>query len=100
LKQASCFTDPIDLLLDRELTKRSEWERKKEPDAAVEHDESIAKGARNLFGRAFYGRRIRNAPMSCHRLSRPKGAGLVGGVMADSEYEVQVGRARSGELVP
>jgi hypothetical protein len=37
-------------LLDGELIKRGQRERKKESDAAVEHDEGIAKGASNLFG--------------------------------------------------
>lgn len=43
---------------------------------------------------------IFDAPMGGHRLTRPVGTHFAGCVVADGEYEIEMRRARLGELVP
>src|SRR4029079_1666056 len=49
---------------------------------------------------ALYRRRILDAPVGGHRLTRPNRAHLVCGVAADGEYEIEPRGAGPRELVP
>ena len=50
---ASQTADPFRLLLKGELLQGDERKRKKQADAAIQHNEGVAKGAGDLLGCAF-----------------------------------------------
>ena len=87
-------------LLQRELVDRVHRQAGEDRDAIVQHAIGLGEGEMLLRLGAFDRGRVGHAPMRRHRLARPDRAGFAGGVVADREDEVHLGRAGRGELVP
>src|ERR1019366_10168298 len=96
---ASLLSNAIDLFLQRETIEGRQRKREKKTDAAIEKKKRFAKGALDFCWSSGDGSRIGNSPVRGHGLPRPQRAGLLGGVVADREDEVHLGRAGPPEFI-
>ena len=94
------LSDAVDFSLQGEGVKRCQRQAEEEADAAIESDEGFGRRPARFPRRSLHGRRIGDAPMSRHRLTRPIGADFLRCVVADSEYKVKWRRVGPRELVP
>src|SRR5919201_1466813 len=92
--------DLVEFFFKRDLVERGEREAEEQTDSAVERKEGVAECFLDLLWGAVHGGGIGNAPVSGHRLTRPNGANLFGGVVANGKNEIELGRAWFRELVP
>src|ERR1700693_6265986 len=96
----SLLADAVNFLLDGELIQARQRQAQKQTDSAVEHHESITESALDFFRCAFGCCRIRNAPVSGHRLSWPDRTRFARRVVANGEHKIHLRRARLCELLP
>ncbi len=96
----TCFTDPVDFLLDRQFVKTGEGKVQKKGDSPFENHERIAECTFNLLGSSDNCCWIGNTPMRSHGLTRPNRADFFRCVVADGEHKIQARRARPCKLVP
>src|SRR5215472_17058414 len=82
------------------MVERLQGKIKKQTDPAVEHKKCIAERFLNLLGRARNGGGVGHAPMRRHRLAGPDRADFFGRVVADREYEIELGCSRLCKLIP
>lgn len=94
------LADGVKLVLQAEFVEFVKWQVDEDVDPVQQKVEGRGKCLSFLFIRAFNQRRIRQPPMRRHRLAGPYRADFVGGVVADSKYKIQPGRAGRRKLIP
>src|SRR6516165_9122213 len=94
------MADLVDFAFDSQAIQSFEPQAGEELDTGFERLIRNTKGAVLLGLRALDSRRIRHAPMGGHRIAGPDRADLTGGLVANGEDEIHLGRARLGEFVP
>lgn len=90
----------IEFFLKSECVDCREGQAEKEADTPVERLKGLAERAIDLLLRPNHCSGVRDSPMRCHGLARPKGTDLIRRVVADREYKAQVRRVRFREFVP
>lgn len=75
-------------------------ETKEQADSAFKNKESVTVGTLYLLRRTPNRRWICDAPMSRQWLSRPNRAHFLGGVIADGEDKIELGRALLSKFIP
>src|SRR5258708_21231387 len=90
--------DVIEPPLQGQLVERAQREADENADALAEHAVGIGEG-KGALGRVAGGARgIGHAPVRRHGLAGPDRADLVGRIVADREYEIELWRLGRGEL--
>src|SRR5438270_9011486 len=96
----SALADLGELLLQAQPVERIHRQVDEDADAIVEHAIGIGKGQMALGVVAGGLGGIGHAPMRRHRLARPDRTDFVGGIIADGEYEIELGGAVHGKFIP
>src|SRR5271169_4529223 len=92
--------DAIHFFLQREAIQGRQRKREKKTDAPIKNKKRVTEGPFDFGGVSLHGGRIGNSPVRDHGLSRPQRARFLGGVVANREDEVHLGRAGAPEFIP
>ena len=82
------------------MYRASRAEDREQPDASVEHSESLTKSMLDLFWRSLKGGGVGDSPMRRHGLTRPQRTHLVRCVITDCEDEIERGGIGLRKLLP
>src|SRR5689334_12948840 len=94
------LTDLVQALLEAQPIDGSKRQAGEDADAVVKQPIGFCEREASLSFLALGCGRIWYAPVRGHRLSRPDRADLVGRVVADGEYEIEMWRPCGRELIP
>src|SRR6266446_10991667 len=92
--------DAIHFFFQRKAINRRQRQSKKETDSPVKNKKGLTEGAFDFGGLSLNRGRIGYSPVRGHGLSRPDRASFLGGVVANREDKVHLGRAGAREFIP
>src|SRR5580692_4216745 len=92
--------DFFEFVLQRQLVQRAQRKRREDRDTLMQHAISILERKRDFGFSPLSLRRIGNAPMRRHWLTRPHRAGFASRVVANSESKIERRRAGLCEFMP